>query len=184
MSDISTEYLNSIINKKNFILAIIFFISLILFLRIPPYEFNIYFIFLIGIAIILLFKGFSALYKIQGKNLNNSLDNSLTVRRKLYLSILFVFAYLTAKKAFESKWFSENIDIATYLFFGYIPFIILYKLKPNFTAVLSIFFIIFMALYSLPNFEVLPENFAILAYLFFSASVFQQVMLLIREQKN
>lgn len=182
MQDDSLDYLAKILNKKNIIHAIIFFISLILFLRIPPFEFNIYFIFLIGIVVILLFKGFSVLSKIQVKNLNNNKQHLLTVKRKFYLSILFIFVYLTAKKAFESEWFSENIDTATYLFFGYIPFIILYKLKPNFTAVLCIFLIIFMALYSLLNIEVLTENFTILVYLFFSAAVIQQVVLLIRER--
>ena len=175
MSDKSREYLNSLINKKNFILAIIFFVSLIFFLRIPLFDFSVYLILLIGLGIFLLFKGFSVLSGMK--------DVSLT-KQKLYLGLFYVFVFLTVKNAFESKWFIENIDISTYLSFGFIPLIFLFGLKPNFTGVLSIFFIILMALYSLLNYEIITENFAILAYLFFSISVFQQMILLVKNKEG
>lgn len=178
------DYLDKILSRKNLILSLTFLFSLILFLRLPSYVYQIYMIPIVCFIVFLLFKGFSGIKDQIKINYGNDEGHNKIFKRKLLLLVIFAFVYLTARKAFETKWFLENIDNATFLFLGYIPVIFLLRLNPAVTSILSVFFIIFMAAYSLLNYEIMAENFAILAYLFFSTSVIHQIILLSRIKKD
>lgn len=178
------DFLNDFFKKKNCILLIVFFLSLLLYMRLPVDQFRVYFILLIGIAIISLLRSFNLVSCILKKGYKKDPGFYLNLKRRIILSILFIFVFLMARNTFGSKWFIDNIDNATYLYLSYIPLVFIFRLSPEVTALISFFLLIFMSLYSLSNFEIVAETFAILAYLFFSTAVFHQVILLSRGKKE
>ncbi len=66
-------------------------------------------------------------------------------------------------------------DNATFLFFGYLPLMLLVKISSTVNGYFTIIGVILMAFYSLFKFDVISETFAVLTFFFFAVSVLQAI---------
>lgn len=109
---------------------------------------------------------FKNIYKV------NRLDHNL-IKRRIILFLVFLAVYFILKKAAPKEWIIFDQDNATFLFFSFLPLILLLKIPSSINAYFAVIAIITTAFYSLFKLEVMSDMFAILAFFFFTLSVLQ-----------